>query len=150
MAAEEVYPCPECGEPCLVYDGALVWRSGTRPSCEWARKDLDFLTLPRADYERECHYHCTHCGAAFFEDVDSSFVHLYGHDGAIRYLYNAVEETWQYDRFDEAGGGWQVLSFDRGGRRWVARPRDERWGQELFQTAFVSRRPPVWRLYYQR
>jgi hypothetical protein len=150
MAAEEIYPCPECGEACLVYDGALVWRSGTRPPRELARKDLNFMAVPRTDYERECHYHCTHCGAAFFEDVDSSLIHLYGHDGAICYVYNVVEETWQYDRFDRVEGCWQVFSFDRAERRWVARPRDQHRRGEKLHAAFIGRRPRVWRLYYKR
>lgn len=79
MTLIETYPCPKCGEYRLVYDGMLVWRSGSRPPRRLARKEIGFS--PRADYERERCYHCENCGAEFFEDVDSSVIRLYEEGG---------------------------------------------------------------------
>lgn len=79
MILVETYPCPKCGEYRLVYDGMLVWRSGSRPPRRLARKEIGFS--PRADYERERCYHCENCGAEFFEDVDSSVIRLYEEGG---------------------------------------------------------------------
>lgn len=93
MTPYETYPCPQCTHPTLVYDGMVVWRSGPRPPRELARKDVGFL--PRADYERERLYHCEHCGAEFYEDVEQSQVHLYAEHGGGRYVYETFTGKWQ-------------------------------------------------------
>ncbi|MEW5873147.1 MAG: hypothetical protein AB1894_28060 [Chloroflexota bacterium] len=151
MTVETSYLCPQCGRDGLEYDGALLWRSGTRPPRQWARKDLDFLqTLGRADYERECLYHCQQCGAEFFEDVDSSCIHLYAESGHfVRYVYNVAHETWQYEVRRQPGGRRSLMSFDRARAAWVELPMYPTWAYEVYTLAFITRRPPLWRLYAQ-
>jgi len=91
---DQLYPCPQCGEHRLVYDGWLAWRSGPRPLRQWASKrPLPFS--PRADRERERCYHCEHCGVEFFEDMETTRINLYVEGGAGSYTY------------DEAAGGWR-------------------------------------------
>lgn len=93
MVFYEAYSCPKCGWHTLVYDGMLVWRSGPRPPRKLASKDVNFL--PRADYERERLYHCEHCGAEFYEDVEQKREHLYEEHGAGKYIYNRGTGVWQ-------------------------------------------------------
>lgn len=96
MTIDELYPCPECGEHRLVYDGMLVWRSGPRPPRGLARRDVGFS--PRADVERERCYHCKHCGAEFFEDVENKRPHLFVEGGPGHYTYDRAKGRWRRDR----------------------------------------------------
>jgi DNA-directed RNA polymerase subunit RPC12/RpoP len=86
------YSCPKCGKP-LVYDGMLVWRSGPRPPRNLASKNVGFS--PRADYERERIYHCDHCGAEFWEDVEQRYPHLYEEGARGKYVYSAFTQSWE-------------------------------------------------------
>ena len=91
----QLLPCPKCDQQALVYDGMLIWRSGTRPPHAWARKDVVF-TL-NANYERERCYHCAGCGTEFFEDMETDWVHLY-EEGDGRYDYDPTTGTWARQR----------------------------------------------------
>ncbi len=85
--------CPKCGQQSLVYDGTLVWRSGPRPPRELARTTVGFL--PRADYELERLYHCLHCGAEFYADVEQRQPHLYEEGQPGRYTYDEETASWR-------------------------------------------------------
>ena len=97
MTIDPSYPCPQCNQHQLVYDGMLVWRSGSRPPRNLARKQIGFS--PRADYERERVYHCNHCGAEFFEDMEQRRPHLYVEGDGGKYVYNSLERQWQLKRY---------------------------------------------------
>lgn len=95
MTLWETYPCPKCGKAGLVYEGMLAWRHGPRPPRKLARKDLELGA--GGDYERENLYHCSACGAQFFEDVEQrGQIHLY-EEGNGKYLYNQFTARWQRD-----------------------------------------------------
>ncbi|MBU0492944.1 MAG: hypothetical protein KKA73_29005 [Chloroflexi bacterium] len=93
---DQLYPCPQCDEYRLVYDGMLLWHSGPRPPRNLASRNVGFS--PRADVERERCYHCEHCGAEFYEDVETRRSHLYVEGGGGYYTYNGAEKRWQRDR----------------------------------------------------
>lgn len=106
----ESYPCPKCGEHRLIYDGMLVWRSGTRPPRNLARKQISFTA--RADYERERLYHCEQCGAEFFQDVEQHSVHLYEEHVGGQYLYNSAWRVWEWRRFDPIKREWTTVRLE--------------------------------------
>ncbi|MBN1284638.1 MAG: hypothetical protein JXB47_04500 [Anaerolineae bacterium] len=96
---DDSYPCPRCGEYGLVYDGMLAWRSGPRPPRELARKDVTLSA--RADVEREHCYHCTRCGAEFWQDVEQRSIHLYEEGAGGQYVYSGLF-------------GWQRKTYEAG------------------------------------
>lgn len=109
----ENYPCPKCGQHSLIYDGMLVWRSGPRPPRALASKEVGFL--PRADYERERLYHCAHCGAEFFEDVEQrGRVHLYEEHVAGRYTYDRATGVWRSESSGRGGHGSGLAGQESG------------------------------------
>ncbi len=74
------HPCPECGQQALEYDGSVKWSHGSRPGRTLAtKKPIGFS--PRADFEIAHYFHCTACGAAFYDAVDSyrPYLHLEKH-----------------------------------------------------------------------
>lgn len=95
MPVDESYPCPQCGAYCLVYDGVLMWRGGSRPPRSLARKDVGYF---HRDCERERSYHCTCCGTEFFQDVETSALHLYVEGGGGRYDWDEAGRRWQRRR----------------------------------------------------
>jgi predicted RNA-binding Zn-ribbon protein involved in translation (DUF1610 family) len=111
------YPCPKCGEYRVLYEGMLVWRSGPRPPRKLARKQIVFSA--RADVERERIYHCEHCGAEFFQDVEQSRVHLYEEGVSGQYTYNGAWKTWQHRAYDPDERKWKTTIFDKAEGRWV-------------------------------
>jgi hypothetical protein len=150
MATHNIYPCPQCGEYRLAFDGILQWRSGSRPSRELARKNLPFP--PRADYEREICYHCEHCGAEFFEDWDTSLIHLFAENGQVKYLYNAKKGAWQRENWDLNLMEWDIYVFDPLERKWKFEDRMEYqahsdWMREI--TASQRGYPQIWRFFAQ-
>jgi hypothetical protein len=52
----------------------------------------------RADVERERCYHCAHCGAEFFEDMESNRPHLFVEGGPGYYTYDRAGGRWRRDR----------------------------------------------------
>jgi hypothetical protein len=58
-----------------------------------ARKEVAFS--PRSDYERERLYHCPHCEAEFYEDLEQREVHLYEEGVPGRYTYDNLAGSWQ-------------------------------------------------------
>lgn len=101
MTETEAYPCPKCGKTGLVYDGMLAWKRGSRPPRELARKDLNLAA--GGDYERENIYHCSQCGAQFFEDVEQSMqIHLY-EEGNGKFVYDRAASSWRMDPHCKAG-----------------------------------------------
>ena len=69
-------PCPDCAGQRLVWDGAVVWRSGTRPPRELATTGVIVFTA-RADIEIAHYFHCSQCGARFVDPVDGRRPHLH-------------------------------------------------------------------------
>lgn len=64
------YPCPECGQQALEYDGSVKWRSGPRPGRKLAtKKPIGFS--PRADFDIAHYFHCENCGAKLYDAMDS-------------------------------------------------------------------------------
>lgn len=128
----ESYPCPKCGEHCLIYEGMLVWRSGPRPPRRLARKHIAFSA--RADYERERLYRCEQCGAEFFQDVEQRSAHLYEEHVGGQYHYNSAWGAWEWRRFDPAKRQWTVRRLEpHKGREW--KPRGAGWLAKRVQTA---------------
>ncbi len=84
--------CPKCHQNSLIYDGMLVWRSGPRPPRNLARKEIGFS--PRADYERERIYHCSQCGAEFWEDMEQRRAHLYEEGVPGQYVFDSGKKRW--------------------------------------------------------
>ncbi len=70
------YPCPECGEQTLEYDGSVKWRSGPRPGRELATRGPVGLS-PRADFEIAHYFHCVGCETKFYDPVHSSRPRLF-------------------------------------------------------------------------
>ena len=83
---------PKCDQESLVFDGMLVWRSGPRPPRNLARKKVGFS--PRADYERARIYHCSQCGAEYWEDMELRRPHLYEEGVRGRYTYDIIAGRW--------------------------------------------------------
>ncbi len=62
-------PCPQCGQRALEYDGSVGWSEGPRPGRKLATKEpLGFSS--RADFEAAHYFHCTNCGAEFYDPID--------------------------------------------------------------------------------
>jgi hypothetical protein len=100
----------------VVYDGLLVWRSGPRPPRNLARKQVAFS--PRADVERERIYHCEHCAAEYFSDVENRQPHLYAEGGGL-YTYNRTWKTWTHRFFDWEAGQLVTRVLDQATGEWL-------------------------------
>ncbi|MBN2146633.1 MAG: hypothetical protein JW726_04555 [Anaerolineales bacterium] len=100
MTIENTHPCPKCGQMSLVYDGMLAWTDGhPRPPRHLASKNVTLS--PRGNQEREDIYHCSHCGAEFFQDLEfHRQVHLWEVKGK-KYLHDS-SHGWYTEELDPA------------------------------------------------
>ena len=71
----KTYPCPNCGEKQLVYEGSVKWRSGPRPSRTLAKKDR-FGCLPTAGLNQVHYFHCAACTTLFYDSSNGRVPHL--------------------------------------------------------------------------
>jgi hypothetical protein len=72
----KVTPCPVCAERALIWDGAVVWRSGSRPPRELATTGGIVFTA-RADIEIAHYFHCSNSETKFVDAVDSRRPYLH-------------------------------------------------------------------------
>ena len=72
----ETYPCPDCEQETLEYDGSVKWSHGPRPGRKLATRGTVGFS-PRADFEIAHYFHCGKCKTKFYDPVDSSCPRLF-------------------------------------------------------------------------